>query len=104
MTVSPAGIDRAHYHGWQGPLRSPWFGALAVARTALWQIFRRKLYWLVIALGLTHFLLIFAVVFFAAQVEANTGGPKVVEKAGAGGTDEKPGVKSRARRAEGPGA
>jgi ABC-2 type transport system permease protein len=104
LTASRAGIDRAHYHGWHGPLRSPWLGALAVARVALWQIFRRKLYWLVIALGLMHFLLIFAVVFFAAQVEANTGGAKVPEQAPADAPGEKPGEKQRAGRAYGAGA
>lgn len=75
-----AGIDRAHYHGWHGPLRSPWLGALAVARVALWQIFRRKLYWIVIALGLLHFLLIFALVFFVAQIEVNAGAAGMSEQ------------------------
>src|SRR5207253_1685969 len=104
MSSPSAGIDRAHYHGWRGRLRSPWFGALAVARVALWQIFRRKLYWLVIALGLAHFLLIFAVVFVAAQVEANAGGAKVADKAPPPVAAEKPGEKSRSRRPEGLGA
>ncbi len=81
MPPSSAGIDRAHYHGWHGRLRSPWLGALAVARVALWQIFRRKLYWIVIALGLMHFLLIFALVFFVAQIEANAGATGIAEKA-----------------------
>src|SRR5262245_38815106 len=81
MAPSSAGIDRAHYHGWRGPLRSPWRGALAVARVALWQIFRRKLYWVVIALGLMHFLLIFGLVFFVAQLEASAGTAGVAEKA-----------------------
>src|SRR5437867_12165297 len=98
MTIPSAGVDRAHYHGWEGRLRSPWFGALAVARVALWQILRRKLYWIVIALGLTHFLLIFALVFFAAQVDANAGAAKMVEKAPPGA-----GQKQRGGNAYGPG-
>jgi ABC-type transport system involved in multi-copper enzyme maturation permease subunit len=80
LTASRAGIDRAHYHGWHGRLRSPWLGALAVARVALWQIFRRKLYWIVIALGMFHFLLIFALVFFVAQIEANATAAGIGEK------------------------
>jgi ABC-type transport system involved in multi-copper enzyme maturation permease subunit len=98
MLRSSSGIDRAHYHGWQGRLRSPWWGALSVARVALWQIFRRKLYWIVIALGLAHFLSIFALVFFAAQLEANAGA-----KIAAQAPDASPAGK-RARRAEGPGS
>jgi ABC-type transport system involved in multi-copper enzyme maturation permease subunit len=97
MSLSSAGIDRAHYHGWQGRLRSPWWGAVSVARVALWQIFRRKLYWIVIALGLVHFLLIFALVFFAAQIDAGAGA-KLGEQAAAKSANGK-----RARRADGPG-
>ncbi|HEV7223900.1 MAG TPA: hypothetical protein VGN42_14425 [Pirellulales bacterium] len=49
-------IDIAHYHGWRGSLRSPWLASLAIVRVALMQVFRRKAYWLVLALGLGHFL------------------------------------------------
>ena len=36
------GIDIAHYHGWEGKLRSPWWGSLAIVRVAMLQVFRRK--------------------------------------------------------------
>jgi ABC-type transport system involved in multi-copper enzyme maturation permease subunit len=75
---------------------------LAVARVALWQIFRRKLYWIVIALGLTHFLLIFALVFFVAQIEANAAATGIAEKAPAApaaGPWTPPGQRPRSRAA-----
>ena len=50
------GIDNAHYYGWEGKLHSPWWATLAIVRVALLQVFRRKSYWLVIALGVFQFL------------------------------------------------
>lgn len=61
------GIDTAHYHGWHGRLRSPWFGCLAIIRVALMQLFRRKLYWVVLGLGLLHFLMCFAIIYVQTQ-------------------------------------
>lgn len=60
-------IDVAHYHGWHGSLRSPWSASLAIVRVALIQVFRRKAYWLVLALGLTHFLLVWAMIYAVNQ-------------------------------------
>lgn len=60
-------IDVAHYHGWQHSLRSPWLASLAIVRVALIQVFRRKAYWLVLALGLSHFLLVWSVIYFVNQ-------------------------------------
>jgi ABC-type transport system involved in multi-copper enzyme maturation permease subunit len=70
--MSP-GIDVSHYHSWKGPRRSPWFGALAVARVSALQIFRRKLYWFALGLGLMIFLLYFALIYIAAQLESGAG-------------------------------
>jgi ABC-type transport system involved in multi-copper enzyme maturation permease subunit len=63
------GLDRAHYHGWEGPLRSPWFGCLALVRVALLQLFRRKVYWLVLALGLLNFLLFWSIIYAVTQIQ-----------------------------------
>lgn len=63
------GIDRAHYHGWQGPLRSPWQASLAMVRVALLQVFRRKLYWVVLAVGLAQFLLYSSVIYGVTQFQ-----------------------------------
>jgi hypothetical protein len=61
------GIDRAHYHGWQGKLGSPWLGSAAIVRVGLLQVFRRKLYWIVIAAGLLQFLVFFALIYATTQ-------------------------------------
>lgn len=61
------GIDNAHYHGWQGELRSPWFATLAIVRVALLQVFRRKSYWLVIGLGIFQFLLFWTIIYVLTQ-------------------------------------
>lgn len=60
-------VDVAHYHGWRGPLRSPGRSSLAIVRVALVQLFRRKAYWFVLALGLFHFLLVWSLIYFANQ-------------------------------------
>jgi ABC-2 type transport system permease protein len=63
------GVDRKHYHGWHGTLHSPWLATLAIVRVALMQVFRRKLYWVVLGLGLLNFLLVFAVIYVVTQVQ-----------------------------------
>lgn len=60
------GIDTARYHGWRGELRSPWLACLALVRVCLLQIFRRKVYWFVLALGLLHFLVRWVAIYIAA--------------------------------------
>lgn len=74
MPLSAAGIDRAHYHGWGGKLHSPWWGALSVARVTLVQIFRRKLYWILIGFGLIQFLALLGVISYLSSLEAKAGG------------------------------
>ena len=63
------GLDRANYHGWQGRLESPWWACLAMVRVALLQVFRRKLYWIVLAVGLGQFLLFFSVIYGVTQFQ-----------------------------------
>jgi hypothetical protein len=62
-------LDRAHYHGWHGKLRSPWRGTLAIVRVSLMQVLRRKAYWFVIAMGLLLFLIYFALIYIATQLD-----------------------------------
>jgi ABC-type transport system involved in multi-copper enzyme maturation permease subunit len=60
-------IDSARYHGWRGDLQSPWIGCLALVRVSLLQVFRRKAYWLVLALGTLQFLLFWIVIYLINQ-------------------------------------
>ena len=61
-------IDRAHYHGWQGRLRTPWVGCLAIVRVALLQVFRNKAYWLVLGLGALRFLAFWSIIYAVTQL------------------------------------
>ncbi|MFO0898879.1 MAG: hypothetical protein U0836_15755 [Pirellulales bacterium] len=63
------GIDVAHYRPWQGRLRSPWMATLAIVRVALVQVFRRKAYWFVFALGLLNFLLFWSIIYAVTQFD-----------------------------------
>jgi ABC-type transport system involved in multi-copper enzyme maturation permease subunit len=63
------GIDIAHYHGWEGKLRSPWWGSLAIVRVAMLQVFRRKSYWVVIGLGGLIFILYWALIYIMTQFD-----------------------------------
>ena len=60
-------VDIAHYHGWHGSLRSPWRATLAIVRVALVQVFRRKAYWFLLALGLFHFLAVWVGIYIVNQ-------------------------------------
>ncbi len=48
-----------HYRPWRGQLGSPHGAVWPIARTALGMMFRRKLFWVLYALGLLFFLLFF---------------------------------------------
>lgn len=61
------GINNAHYYGWEGKLHSPWWATLAIVRVALLQVFRRKSYWLVIALGIFQFLMYWIIIYVLTQ-------------------------------------
>jgi ABC-2 type transport system permease protein len=62
-------IDRALYHGWQGELQSPGWGCLALVRVGLVQVFRRKLYWLVLALCFLQFAFFFMSIYAITQTK-----------------------------------
>jgi ABC-2 type transport system permease protein len=57
------GLDRARYHGWHGELGSSWRSCLTLVRVGLVQVFRRKLYWGVLVLGLMQFLWYFSAIY-----------------------------------------
>jgi ABC-2 type transport system permease protein len=61
-------IDQARYHGWQGQLRSPWLGCLAIVRVALLQIMRNKAYWFVLGLGALRFLAFWSTIYAVTQL------------------------------------
>ncbi len=61
-------IDQAHYHGWQGQLRSPWWACLAIVRVALVQVFRNKAYWLLLFLGALRFLAFWSIIYAVTQL------------------------------------
>jgi ABC-2 type transport system permease protein len=65
-----AEIDTTRYHGWTGRLRPAWFSIWPIARTGLRLVFRRKLFWLLLALGLVNFFFLFATIYLKAQVSA----------------------------------
>jgi hypothetical protein len=63
-------LDNARYYGWRGQLHSPWYASLAIVRVALLQVFRRKSYWFVLALGLLNFLLFWSLIYIVTQLGA----------------------------------
>jgi ABC-2 type transport system permease protein len=65
-------IDIARYHVWQGPHGSTWRGVAAMVRVALIQVFRRKSYWVVLLLGLIHFLIVWALIYVLSLKELPT--------------------------------
>ncbi len=61
-------IDQAHYHGWQGQLRTPWSACAAIVRVAVIQVIRNKAYWLLLALGLLRFLAFWSIIYAVTQL------------------------------------
>ena len=62
-------IDVARYHGWPHTTVSPWRAVLAIVRVSLVQVFRRKSYWIVLALALSHFLAFWTLIWIVTQVK-----------------------------------
>jgi hypothetical protein len=61
-------IDQAHYHGWQGQLRTPWSACAAIVRVALVQVFRNKAYWFLLGLGALRFLAFWSIIYAVTQL------------------------------------
>jgi hypothetical protein len=52
-------VHLLHYRAWRGGFRSSWWGVWPIARTALGQLFRRRLFWVLFAAGMLLFLMFF---------------------------------------------
>jgi len=63
-------IELLGYRGWQGELRSPWLSCWPMVRTGVWLVLRRKIFWLLLALGLLNFLFTFAIIYAKAELSA----------------------------------
>jgi ABC-type transport system involved in multi-copper enzyme maturation permease subunit len=61
-------IETLGYRGWSGALRWPWLACWPIVRTGLWLVLRRKIFWLLLALGLFNFLLHFAIIYTKATI------------------------------------
>lgn len=60
-------IDVARYHGWPHATVAPWRAVLAIVRASLLQVFRRKAYWIVLAIALGQFLVSWAMIWVLTQ-------------------------------------
>lgn len=60
-------IDVARYHGWPHATVGPWCAVLAIVRASLLQVFRRKAYWIVLAIALLHFLAFWTMIWVVTQ-------------------------------------
>src|SRR5882724_11901433 len=59
-----------HYRPWQGEFHSPWWSVWPIARVALGNLFRRKLFWTLYAFGLLLFLMFFFGAYLLAWAES----------------------------------
>src|SRR5437879_5961269 len=64
------GPSLLHYRGWTGEFRGPLWAVLAIARVALSQVLRRKLFWVLYAFGLMFFFMFFFGQYLLAWVES----------------------------------
>jgi ABC-type transport system involved in multi-copper enzyme maturation permease subunit len=66
-------IDAAGYRGWSGSRRSPWWGTWAIVREGLGIVLRRRVFWILIGLGLFFFLFNFAIIYLKATINIQNG-------------------------------
>jgi len=82
-----SGVGLLHYRPWRGQLGGPWGGVKAIARVALGQLFRRKLFWFLYAFSILIFLFYFfgqyLQVFLQMQLSGETGPVRLGSSAGA---------------------
>jgi len=62
------------YRDWNEKLRPAWFACWPIARTGLWLVLRRKLFWILLGLAAINFLFIFAVIYLKAQIASQSPG------------------------------
>jgi ABC-type transport system involved in multi-copper enzyme maturation permease subunit len=63
------GLNTLGYRPWQGTLRGSWVSPWPISRIALQMVFRRKLFWLLYALGLFNFLVFFGGIYLFYQID-----------------------------------
>jgi ABC-type transport system involved in multi-copper enzyme maturation permease subunit len=64
------GTNLLHYRGWTGQFRGPHWAVLSIARVALSQVVRRKLFWVLYAFGLLFFFMFFFGQYLLAWTES----------------------------------
>src|SRR5713226_8922395 len=64
------GPNLLHYRGWNGQFYGPHRAVFAIARVALSQVLRRKLFWVLYAFGLMFFFMFFFGQYLLAWVES----------------------------------
>ncbi len=70
-------ITLLHYRAWRGQFRRPFAGVWPIARTALGNLLRRKLFWWLYAAGLLIFLMFFFGTFLLDWAESQVGDAQV---------------------------
>jgi ABC-type transport system involved in multi-copper enzyme maturation permease subunit len=63
-------ITSDQYRIWGGVVRSPWLACVPMVRVAMRLLFRRWMFWILIALGLMNFLFHFALIYMKAVLSA----------------------------------
>ncbi len=67
-------LDSAGYRGWSQQPRSSWWACWSIARTSVWLVLRRKLFWLLLGLAALNFLFFFAMIYLKAQLNIENPG------------------------------
>jgi ABC-type transport system involved in multi-copper enzyme maturation permease subunit len=70
------GLSLVGYRPWTGQLRGAWRSPWPIARTALWMLFRRKLFWLLYLVALLNFMVFASCIYVLSQIDIEelTGG------------------------------
>jgi len=66
--MSSAPIEK--YRTWNGVVRSPWLACVPMVRVALRLLYRRWMFWILMALGLMNFLFNFSLIYMKAVLSA----------------------------------
>src|SRR5262245_31973347 len=72
-TPTAGGTELLSYRGYRGALRGPFGGAWAIARSGLWTILRRKLFWGLYTFGVLIFLFFFFGQYLMSWVSTQVG-------------------------------
>jgi ABC-type transport system involved in multi-copper enzyme maturation permease subunit len=66
------GASLLHYRPWRGRFHRPAWAVWPIARISLWMIFRRKMFWVLYALGLLIFFMFFFGQYLLSWAESQT--------------------------------